>query len=93
LENKIINYFNKIVPLSEEEVKAIAATMHIKPYKKGTVLLKKGKFPPKRTLFWQAVCGSITLLVGKKKRAIFYRRAMGDCPAKFWPTDARQPLP
>gem|GEM_PF-5197641 len=77
LKNKLINYFNKIVPLSEAEVKAIAATMHIKPYKKGTVLLKKGKFPPKRTLFWQAVCGSITLLVGKKKRAIFLPKSNG----------------
>ncbi len=40
---KLLNYFSKIMPLSKVEAEAIAETMTIKQYKKGTVLLKEGQ--------------------------------------------------
>lgn len=43
MEDKLLIYFQKIMPLSEEEVMAIVETMTIKQYKKGTVLLKEGQ--------------------------------------------------
>ncbi len=43
MEDKLLKYFQKIMPLSEEEVMAIVETMTIKQYKKGTVLLKEGQ--------------------------------------------------
>ncbi|MFN8281698.1 MAG: Crp/Fnr family transcriptional regulator [Chitinophagales bacterium] len=43
MNSKLLNYFQKIMPLSEEEISAIVETMTIKQYKKGTVLLKEGE--------------------------------------------------
>lgn len=43
MHNKLLKYFSRIMPLSEEEADAIAATMTILHYKKGTVLLKEGQ--------------------------------------------------
>lgn len=43
MEHKLLNYFQRIMPLSEEEINGIVETMTIKNYKKGTVLLKEGQ--------------------------------------------------
>ena len=43
MENKFINYFSRISPLSKEESQAIAASMSTKTYKKGAFLLKEGQ--------------------------------------------------
>ena len=43
MQQKLLNYFSRIMPLSEEEARAIAATMEIRQYKKGTVLLREGQ--------------------------------------------------
>lgn len=40
---KLINYFNRILPLTEEEKDAILATLTIKEFKKGTMLLREGE--------------------------------------------------
>jgi CRP-like cAMP-binding protein len=43
LENKLLKYFSQIMPLSNEEVEGISATMEIRNFKKGTILLKEGQ--------------------------------------------------
>jgi CRP-like cAMP-binding protein len=43
MHNKLLQYFSRIMPLSAEEAAAIAETMCIQEYKKGTVLLKEGQ--------------------------------------------------
>lgn len=43
IENKLIKYFSRISPLSDEESKAIAESMCIKTFKKGAFLLKEGQ--------------------------------------------------
>lgn len=43
MNNKLLNYFQRIMPLSQEEIEAIVETMTIKHYKKGTVLLHQGQ--------------------------------------------------
>lgn len=43
MEDKLRKYFQRIMPLSDEEVDAIMETTSIQPYKKGTVLLKEGQ--------------------------------------------------
>lgn len=43
MEHKLIEYFNKIMPLTQEETDAILATLTIKDFKKGTVLLREGE--------------------------------------------------
>ena len=43
MQQKLLNYFNRIMPLTDEEANAIAETMNIQQYKKGTVLLEEGQ--------------------------------------------------
>ncbi len=43
IENKLIKYFSRISPLSDEESKAIVESMCIKTFKKGAFLLKEGQ--------------------------------------------------
>jgi CRP-like cAMP-binding protein len=42
MHEKMLAYFNNIIPLSPEESTAIAKTMCIKEFKKGTILLRDG---------------------------------------------------
>lgn len=41
MDAKLLNYFQRIMPLSDEEIRAIVETMHIQHFEKGTVLLKE----------------------------------------------------
>jgi len=43
MDEKLIKYFSRIMAISDEESSAIAETMCIQQYKKGTVLLKEGQ--------------------------------------------------
>lgn len=43
MENKLVSYFKKIMPLTEDEANAIADSIVVKNYKKGTVLLAEGQ--------------------------------------------------
>ena len=43
MQNKLIKYFQRILPLSKEEMEGIVETMTIRQFKKGTVLLKEGQ--------------------------------------------------
>ena len=43
MEQKLLAYFSKILPLSQAEIDAIVATLTIKTYPKGTILLSEGE--------------------------------------------------
>jgi len=43
MENKLLSYFSKIMPLTGEEAAAIVETVNIQQYKKGTILLREGQ--------------------------------------------------
>lgn len=43
MDNKLLKYFQRIMPISQEEIEAIVETMTIKQYKKGTILLEEGQ--------------------------------------------------
>ena len=43
MDNKLLSYFQRIMPISQEEIEVIVETMTIKQYKKGTVLLEEGQ--------------------------------------------------
>jgi CRP-like cAMP-binding protein len=43
MHNKLLDYFSRIMPLTEEEAAAIAETMTIRQYKKGAILLSEGQ--------------------------------------------------
>ena len=41
MQNILLNYFSKIMPLTAEELTGISENMRIKTFKKGTILLKE----------------------------------------------------
>lgn len=43
MEKKLLDYFNKLMPLLPEEKEAITSTINIQHYKKGTILLNEGQ--------------------------------------------------
>ena len=43
MNDKLLKYFQRILPLSQEEIEAIVETMTIKHFNKGTILLKEGQ--------------------------------------------------
>ncbi|GAB3986667.1 Crp/Fnr family transcriptional regulator [Spirosoma daeguense] len=43
MENKLIAYFSRVMPLSDEERNAIVDSMCVKTFKKGTLLLTEGQ--------------------------------------------------
>lgn len=43
MNHKLLDYFSRIMPLTDEEARAIAETMIIRQYPKGTLLLKEGE--------------------------------------------------
>ena len=43
MNHKLLDYFSRIMPLTDEEARAIAETMIIRQYTKGTLLLKEGE--------------------------------------------------
>ena len=44
MQNKLVDYFSRISPLSAEEAEGISESMQVKSYKKGEFLLKEGQF-------------------------------------------------
>jgi signal-transduction protein with cAMP-binding, CBS, and nucleotidyltransferase domain len=43
MDNKFVQHFSKISPLSAEEAAAIAESMRVETFKKGTMLLREGQ--------------------------------------------------
>ena len=43
MHQQLIQYFNSIMPLNEEEIVAIAETIEVKHFKKGAILLREGQ--------------------------------------------------
>lgn len=72
MENKLLAYFHRIMPLSEEEVKAIVETMSIKHYKKGTVLLKEGQISTEVYFVLEGCVRQYYLVEGDEKTNNFF---------------------
>ncbi len=72
MHNKLINYFSKIMPLSAEEVSAIANTMNIQQYKKGTVLLREGQISTNTYFVLEGCVRQYFLVDGEEKTNNFF---------------------
>ncbi len=69
---KLINYISEYIPLTNEEIKAIAALIEIRKFKKGDVLLKEGMIS-KTSYFNLKGCVRLYYLVdGEEKTTFFY---------------------
>jgi len=72
MDNKLIKYFSKIMPLSDEEVNAIAETMVIQQYKKGTVLLREGQISTETYFVLEGCVRQYFLIDGEEKTNNFF---------------------
>lgn len=72
MENKFVNYFSQISPLSKEEAEAIAESMQTKKLKKGNFLIKEGQFSNKTYFILEGCVREYVLTDGEEKTTNFY---------------------
>lgn len=72
MEQKILNYFSKILPLTQEEINGIVATMTIKKYSKGTILLKEGEISSEAYFVLEGCVRQYFLIDGEEKTNNFF---------------------
>lgn len=72
MEHKLLNYFSKIMPLSEEEAEAIAETTCIQSYKKGTILLSEGQISHEAYFVLEGGVRQYYLINGEEKTNNFF---------------------
>ncbi len=72
MEQKLLQYFQRIMPLSKEEVEGIVETMTIKQYKKGTVLLKEGQISTEVYFVLEGCVRQYYLVDGEERTSNFF---------------------
>jgi CRP-like cAMP-binding protein len=72
MDNKLLKYFQRIMTLSDEEIKAIGDTMNIQHYKKGTILLKEGQISTETYFVLEGCVRSYFLVEGEEKTNNFF---------------------
>ena len=72
MENKFVNYFSKISPLSKEESEAIAESMQTQSLKKGDFLLKEGQISAKTYFILEGCIREFILTDGEEKTTNFF---------------------
>lgn len=72
MHQKLLNYFNSIMPLTPEEAEAIAATMDIQFFKKGTILLKEGQISTEAYFVLEGCVRQYYLVDGEEKTNNFF---------------------
>jgi CRP-like cAMP-binding protein len=72
MQEKLLNYFLKIMPLSQVEIEAIVETMSIKHYKKGAILLKEGQISTEVYFVLEGCVRQYFLIDGDEKTNNFF---------------------
>lgn len=72
MDGKLLKYFQRIMPLSQEEMEAIVETMSIQQYKKGTVLLKEGQISTEVYFVLEGCVRQFYLVDGDEKTNNFF---------------------
>jgi CRP-like cAMP-binding protein len=72
MDNKFVNYFSKVSPLSEAEANAIAENMCVKNFKKGDFLLKEGQISIDTYFILEGCVREYMLLDGEEKTTNFF---------------------
>lgn len=72
MEDKLLNYFSKIMPLTAQEAAAIAETMTIRKYKKGTFLLMAGEVSMEAYFVLEGCVRQYYLVDGEEKTSNFF---------------------
>jgi CRP-like cAMP-binding protein len=72
MDNKFVNYFSRISPLSEEEANAIAKNMRVKHLKKGDFLLREGQISIDTYFIMEGCVREFTIIDGEEKTTNFF---------------------
>ena len=72
MESKLLKYFQRIMPLSQEEIEAIVETMTIKHFNKGTILLKEGQISTEAYFVLEGCVRQYYLVDGEEKTKNFF---------------------
>jgi CRP-like cAMP-binding protein len=72
MDNKFVQHFSKISPLSAEEEAAIEASMRVETFKKGTMLLREGQFQLNSYFILEGCIREYILIDGEEKTTNFF---------------------
>ena len=72
MEQKMLDYFSRIMPISKEEADAVAATMLIRHYKKGEILLREGQISTEAYFILQGCVRQYLIVEGEEKTINFF---------------------
>lgn len=72
MEQKLLAYFSKILPLNQEEIDGIVATLTIQKYPKGTILLKEGEVSSEAYFVLEGCVRQYFLIDGEEKTNNFF---------------------
>lgn len=72
MEIKLLQYFQRIMPLSNEEIEAIVETLHIQSYPKGSLLLKEGQISYEAYFVLEGCVRQYSLVDGEEKTTQFF---------------------
>lgn len=72
MEQQLLDHFNAISPLSEEESAAISATMNVQQFSKGTQLLKEGEVSQSAYFVLNGCVREYKMIDGDEKTSNFY---------------------
>lgn len=72
MEAKLLNYFEKIMPLSKEEVMAIVDTLTVKEMNKGTILLREGEVSSEVYFVLEGCVRQYYLIEGEERTSNFF---------------------
>ena len=72
MDNKFVQHFSKISPLSAEEAAAIEASMRVETFKKGTMLLREGQVQVSSYFILEGCIREYLLIDGEEKTTNFF---------------------
>ena len=72
MDNKFVQHFSNITPLSLEEEKAISESMRVETFKKGTMLLREGQVQINSYFILEGCIREYILIDGEEKTTNFF---------------------
>ncbi len=83
MENEILKYLSKYVPITDEIASAINESAFIKSFKKGTILLEEGKISNECFFILKGCIRSYCIIEGEEKTIEFYTEEQALTPTSY----------
>lgn len=83
MENEIVKYLSKYIPITKELEEVIIASGFIKSFKKGTLLLEEGKFSNECYFIIKGCIRSFHIKNGEEKTTEFYTEEQAVTPSTY----------